>query len=168
MIIKANTCCFTGHRIEKLPWGNNENDPRCIKLKETIYDTIEAVYKSGYRHFICGMATGCDMYFCEAALKLRESHKEITVEAAIPYEEQSFKWNESLKARYNKLVEECDYYTMVQNHYSPDCLMRRNRYMVDNSALLIAAYNGRPGGTQSTMLYAMRNQVEIIEIGIDY
>ena len=25
---RENTCCFTGHREYKLPWGSDENDPR--------------------------------------------------------------------------------------------------------------------------------------------
>ena len=25
---REKTCCFTGHRSAKLPWGANENDPR--------------------------------------------------------------------------------------------------------------------------------------------
>ena len=52
------TCTFTGHRAEKLPWGYNENDPRCRRLKQTLYDTLDAVYESGFRNFICGMAEG--------------------------------------------------------------------------------------------------------------
>lgn len=160
-------CSFTGHRESKLPWHGNENDPRCIKLKSILSDTIEAVYHSGVRHFICGMATGCDMYFCEAVIELRTVHEDITLEAAIPWEGQSSGWPAALKKRYSRLVEECDYYTLVQNRYTPDCLMRRNRYMVDNSSVLIAVFNGTPGGTMSTILYAMRRGIEIIELPVD-
>ncbi len=27
------TCCFSGHRPPRLPWGSNEADPRCLALK---------------------------------------------------------------------------------------------------------------------------------------
>ena len=37
------TCTFTGHRAEKLPWGYNENDPRCRRLKQTLYDTLTGI-----------------------------------------------------------------------------------------------------------------------------
>ena len=44
---------------------------------------------------------------------------------------------------------------MVQDHYGPGCMQRRNRYMVDHSALLIAVYDGRKtGGTYYTVKYA--------------
>lgn len=164
---KNYSCCFTGHRPEKLPWKWNESDPRCIDLKERISAAVEAAYQAGKRHYICGMATGCDLYFCEAVIELREGHNDITVEAAIPWEGQSFSWPMPVRRRYDRLVEECDFFTLVQEQFTPDCLMKRNRYMVDSSSLLIAAYGGRPGGTMNTVLYAMRQGLEIIELPIE-
>lgn len=161
------SCCFTGHRDGKLPWRSDESDSRCTALKESIYDAVEAVYRGGKKHFICGMATGCDFYFCEAVLELRNCHPEVTLEAAIPFEHQSYGWSEAQRRRYDRLIAECDYHTVVQKDYSPDCYMRRNRYMVDSSSLLIAAYNGRPGGTMSTLLYAIRNGLEVIQLPIE-
>lgn len=164
---KPTTCCFTGHRIAKLPWGNDENDPRCLLLKEKLAAVTEAVYESGVRHFICGMANGCDMYFAEAVLKLRSARPEITLEAAVPFEGQSDRWDAALRARYNVLLSLCDRHSVLQREHTPDCMMRRNRYMVDASSVLIACYDGRPGGTMNTLLYAMRQKVEVIEIPVE-
>lgn len=164
---KAKTCTFTGHRENKLPWKTDESDPRCLRLKERILDAAEAVYHSGIRHFICGMATGCDMYFGEAILHLREEHPDITLEAAIPCEGQSGQWIQELRRRYDRIISECDYQTVIQRDYTQDCMMRRNRYMVDASSVLISAYNGTPGGTRSTLLYAMRQGLEIIELPME-
>ena len=160
------TCAFTGHREGKLPWGSQEDDPRCQDLKKRIFDTIESLYHNGVRHFICGMASGCDLYFCEAVMALRAERPDVTIEAAIPWEGQADRWPAPLKKRYGRLVSECDYQTVVRKQYAPDCMLRRNRYMVDHSAVLIAAYNGAPGGTRSTMLYAMRQGLDIIELPI--
>ena len=52
------SCCFTGHRPEKLPWGADERDPRCVKLKEELACHLEGLYLAGIRRFICGMARG--------------------------------------------------------------------------------------------------------------
>lgn len=65
------SCSFSGHRPEKLPWGDNERDERCLALKDAIRQMVEKAYADGYRHFICGMARGCDTYFCEEVLQLR-------------------------------------------------------------------------------------------------
>ena len=79
---REHTCCFTGHREYKLPWGSDENDPRCRKLQQQLFDAVDAVYAAGIRHFICGMANGCDLYFFDAARYLRLQHPEVTIEAA--------------------------------------------------------------------------------------
>ena len=163
---RAVTCCFTGHRASKLPWGFDESGLRCAALKQKIYDAAEAVYESGVRHFICGMANGCDLYFGEAVLRLRDTLPGITLEAAVPFEGQADKWDAPLRLRYDRLLAECDYRTLVSHTYTPDCMTRRNRYMCDCSSVLIAAYDGQKGGTMSTMLYAMRQGLEIIEIMI--
>ena len=64
MPARQKSCCFTGHRPAKLPWGYREEDPRCITLKARIFDAVTLAWQEGYRHFICGMAQGCDLYFC--------------------------------------------------------------------------------------------------------
>lgn len=68
---KTTTCCFTGHRPDKLPWGEDETDPRCLSLKQRLAAALEDIYWDGVRHFICGMARGADLYFAEAVLALR-------------------------------------------------------------------------------------------------
>ena len=67
------SCSFSGHRPEKLPWGDNERDERCVALKAAIREMVQKAYDDGYRHFICGMARGCDTYFCEEVLAGRRS-----------------------------------------------------------------------------------------------
>ena len=75
------SCSFSGHRPEKLPWGDNERDERCLALKASMDEMVRKAYDDGYRHFICGMARGCDTYFCEAVLRLRDRVQDITLEA---------------------------------------------------------------------------------------
>lgn len=158
------SCCFSGHRPEKLPWGENEADPRCMALKRRMWELLEQLYQRGYRHFICGMARGCDLYFCQLALRLREQYSDVSVEAAIPCPTQADSWSPEERARYRRLVKACDYETLVQEHYSPGCMQRRNRYMVDHAALLLAVHDGQPGGTQSTIAYALRRGLEVIDL----
>ena len=164
---RATTCAFTGHRENKLPWRGNEDDPRCERLKQQIFDAVEAVWHGGVRHYICGMANGCDFYFAEAVLRLREEHPEVTLEAAVPCEGQASRWSAAQRKRYDRLVSECDFYTVLEKEYTPECMLRRNRYMVDASGVLIAVYNGCPGGTRSTLLYAMRQGLQIIELPVE-
>ena len=36
MPARQESCCFTGHRPGKLPWGCHEQDPRCLHLKSVL------------------------------------------------------------------------------------------------------------------------------------
>jgi len=161
---RHQSCCFTGHRPEKLPWRFDEEDPRAIALKERTYDVVEALYQAGMRHFISGMARGCDFYFCEAVLRLRLEHEEITLEAAIPFEGQASAWPERDRNRYFHLVSQCDMETIVSTEYEKDCMKKRNYYMVDNAAVLIAVFDGFFGGTMQTVNYAKKSGLEVIEV----
>lgn len=158
---RATTCCFTGHRPDKLPWGKAENDPRCLNLKRRLEEELERAYEAGYRHFICGMARGADLYFAQAVLALRVRHPEVTLEGARPCESQADGWPEADRRLYQSLLDQCDFETLVQHRYDRGCMTRRNRYMVDHAARIIAVYNGVPhGGTAQTLLYAMRQGLE--------
>ncbi len=167
MAKREQSCCFTGHRPMKLPWGMNEADPRCVELKLELAARLEAIYALGFRHFLCGMAIGCDMYFAEAVIALRETHGDVTLEAAIPFGDQAGRWNAVQRRRYNRLIDSADKVTVLQIGYTDDCMMQRNRYMVDRAALLLACYDGKPGGTMNTILYAERSGVKVILLEIE-
>lgn len=163
----GSACAFTGHRPEKLPWRYNERDDRCVDLKRRIEDAVREVYMAGARRFICGMAKGCDMYFAEIVLELRDDFPDISLEAAIPCQTQSASWSEDEKMRYYYILHQCDRQTVVSREYTPECMLRRNRYMVDSAEVLIAAYDSKPGGTMQTVNYAKSLGREIIELAID-
>ena len=127
---------------------------------------LEQLYLRGYRDFICGMAIGCDMYFAEAVLELREVHPDVSLEAAIPCSTQSESWTEDQRQRYSGLLSRCDSCHLIQDKYSPGCMQRRNKYMVDSSSLLLACFAGVPGGTMNTILYARRSGVETVIISV--
>ena len=86
------------------------------------------------------------------------------MEAAIPCRTQPDGWRAEQRERYERILALCDYETMVQEEYTPDCMQRRNRYMVDHAALLIAVHDGVPGGTRRTIEYGMRRGLDIVDI----
>ena len=161
---REHTCCFAGHRPEKLPWGSDEMDKGCIALQKRMWSAVETAYEAGYRHFICGMARGCDFYFAEMILTLRRERPGVTLEAAIPCRDQASRWAARDRDRWQKLVEACDRKTVLQERYVRGCMQQRNRYMVDHSSLVIAAFDGSPGGTLATLEYAIRQRVPFVDV----
>ena len=155
---QEKTCCFTGYRAAKLPWGYNETDPDCVTLKAVIADAVEAAYEAGFRHFICGMATGIDTYFGEAVAALRDERPEITLEAAAPFRGHAESLPRSQQERCARLLAACDTVTVLSEERTRRCMMERNRYMVDRSSLVIAVYDGKRGGTYNTVRYAEKQK----------
>ena len=66
------------------------------------------------------------------------------------------------RERYYDIAAQCDKETMLQSHYSPDCMDKRNRYMVDHADFIIAVWDGRPSGTGKTVTYARGRNVKSI------
>ena len=107
MKMQKATCCFTGHRPQNLPFGFNEDDPRCLELKKKLQNIIEKLYEAGVRHFITGMAIGVDMYAAEIVIELRKTHPDITLESAIPCETQATRWSVAMQERYYEIASKC-------------------------------------------------------------
>lgn len=158
-------CCFTGHRPQKLPFGFNEADERCVLLKQKIKEKVEyLITEYDVTHFIVGMALGVDSYSAEIVLCLKEKYPQITLECAIPCETQCVKWSEPMRDRYFDIVSKCDKETLLQTQYTNDCMQKRNKYMVNNSDYVIAVWDGKPSGTGNTVRYAESKGKTIITI----
>ena len=159
---KFYTCCFTGHRPNKLPWGYNEKGIRFFLFKNRLRKAIKESIKNGYNYFISGMALGSDMLCAEIVLNLKKKHPNIMLECAIPCINQTERWLKDSVDRYNTIMSKADKVTYVSNKpYFNGCMQIRNKYMIDNSSLLIAVYNGSSGGTKQTIELAQKNQMKI-------
>ena len=157
-------CCFTGNRPHKLPWGENESDERCVEIKKKLESEIEELIAQGFELFVCGMAQGADTYFVESLISLKQKYPHIKIEGAIPYISQADSWSESERARYEKNLELIDYKTVVCSTPSRYAPLKRNRYMVDKSSLLIALNYDKSGGSAYTEGYAGDKGLKIIKI----
>lgn len=164
---REKTAAFSGHRPNKLPWGYDENDPRCISLKENIAASLEGLISQGYEDFLCGMAQGCDLYFAEAVLTLRKRHPGIRLHAVVPCRTQAEHWPEALQRRYEHILAESDEVNFLQPAYTPGCMQRRNQVLVENASFLLACYDGSAGGTRSTILLARHSGRRVMVIDIE-
>ncbi len=125
-----------------------------------------AITEYGITNFISGMALGADMDFAEIVLKLRKKYP-ITLECAIPCPNQTLKWNDKDKLRHENILKRADEIKLISERYTPECMLKRNRYMADKCELVIAVFNGiEKGGTWYTINYAKKanKHIEIIEL----
>lgn len=155
---------FTGHRPQKLPFGTDEEDPRCRDFKLRLGAFIEMLVLEGFSHFIVGGALGMDLYAAEEVIALRSRYPEIALEVAIPFDDQPRRWAEADRKRYAAVLEAADILTYISHAYTPRCMFARNHYLVANCDLLVAAYDGQPGGTAMTIAMAreQRKRISVI------
>lgn len=153
----------TGHRPRSLGWGYDYNHPKYYELGRKLRDVLK---ENKATHAISGMALGVDTVFAMVVLKLRNTGiLDVKLECAIPCSNQSSRWLENSVKLYNKILGEADKVTFVSKTvYTPQCMQRRNEYMVNNCDLLIAVWNGSPGGTKNCVDYAKKLNKKIIYI----
>ena len=154
-------CAFTGYRPAKMPFGYDETDPRCIEFKARLRDTIETLISEGFAHFISGGALGMDMFAAEAVVDLKEMYPWIILEMVSPFDAQADRWNDEYRMRHDQLFTSADIVTATGHEYTKACMFRRNRYLVENADLLLAAYDGQPGGTAMTVQYAIDVGIQV-------
>ena len=116
--------------------------------------------------FLSGMAQGADIWCAEIVLDLQRAYpdEEIRLIAIIPHEGQANRWSVEYRERYFDILARSDDVITLQAHYSKDCMHKRNRYLVDSSAHMIAVYNGERGGTQYTNDYATSKGLDVVII----
>lgn len=155
--MRQHRCCFTGHRPQKLT-----RSERAIKkdLETAIADAV----KDGFTTFITGMAYGVDIWAGEIVVRLRKKNPNLRLIAAVPFEGFDSRWSNDWKRAYTALLEETDLVKYICPAYNPGAYQRRNEWMVDHSARVIAVWNGQPSGTKNTIDYAERCGVAVDNI----
>ncbi len=154
-----STCCFTGHRPENLYKNADDSE-----VYSRILNAVESAYLDGYTVFICGGCRGGDFLFADAVLYLRTQHPEVKLCFALPCRDQASQWCREDRDEYSRLLDSADEIICLSEKYSAGCMQKRNRYMVDRSTLLIAAFNGSQGGTEYTYNYAFKKHLRIVNV----
>lgn len=158
-------CAFTGHRPSKFPWRYDETDSRCVALKAALKEQIRLLVAAGVTQFLSGMAEGTDIFCSEIVLALREKNPALKLHCILPCTAQSEKWSASSRELYRSILKQADSVVYVNRDYHKDCMLERNRFMVEHASALLAVYNGaRRSGTGATVNYARKMGREIIVI----
>lgn len=146
--------CGTGHRPPKLGGYGEDVFDRLVRL------CGEALDEYHPRIVISGMALGFDQALATAALS-----RKITLVAAVPFEGQERVWPQESQARYNALMADLSLVMIVSTGgYTPAKMQVRNEWMVAQSDLVLALWNGTPGGTANCIQYATSRGKRIVNL----
>lgn len=147
----------TGHRPDKLGTdevsGYVEDNPLRIWIKGRLREHIRQLRPL---YAISGMALGFDQDLAEVCIDLG-----VPFIAAVPFIGQELRWRPEAQRKYRALLARAyEVVVVCEGPYERWKMLARNEWMVDHCNTLIAAFDGSPGGTASTVLYADRVQRE--------
>jgi Uncharacterized protein conserved in bacteria len=134
----------TGHRPQKLGGFSKGafNKLHTIATEWLLENKPEKV--------ISGMALGWDMALAQASIDL-----DIPLIAAVPFKGQEGKWNLEDRLKYFELLLYAERIVYVcEPGYSPWKMQVRNEWMVKNSDIVLAMWDGTEGGTNNCIRYA--------------
>ncbi len=164
--MKPNIACFTGNRIQRLPFIFNETNNESILIKQKLEEEIKKSISNGYNHFIATMQLGVDMWAAEIVVRIKKFYPEVILEASLSYENQASFWTENQRERYFNILSECDYIGYASTHYTSSCSRLASKYMIDKSSLLIAVYDGNDTETMSVIDYSKTKGLNLIKISL--
>ena len=154
--MKDQTCCFTGHRA--IPPSERE------ALKKRLEAEIVNLIHQGVRYFGAGGARGFDTMAAQAVLRLREEYPDIKLILVLPCKTQAGGWSELDKAIYKRILIQADKVVYTSEREERGCMLKRNRHLVDSSAVCVCYLASLKGGTAYTVDYAQENGLRIINL----
>lgn len=158
--LRAQTCCFTGHR--EIFSGDE------IILEKWLEKTISWLYLyNGVRYFGSGGAIGFDIFAAEVVLRLMRKHPDIKLVLVLPCPLHDKFWNEEWKQRFARIAEQASKIVYTSDRYHDCCMHIRNRHLINHSEWCIAYCRKYYGGTAYTVSYAKEKQRKIICFPVD-
>lgn len=150
------TVCFTGHR--KLQPHNIVETTRLLEEK------IESLARAGQVTFRAGGAIGFDTLAALCVLSVKERFPSVRLHLILPCKDQTRGWTDGDIEKYEYILSQADLVRYTCEIYTPGCMFKRDRELVDGADLCIAYCNKPTGGTAYTMSYARESGVEVENI----
>lgn len=156
---KPIRCAVIGQNPMRFPWGFDEEDDRCRKLKIELAQQIMALRQSGVSQFLTACDCGVGLYTAEIINGLRTTDHDLMLLCYTPHEEQTTKWAPYLRERYFTMLEQCTLISAVCEVGAPDAQLRAYKKIIDLADVVLAVYDrdtqSADSAEDSALVYAM-------------
>ena len=165
--LKRKTVSFSGHRTNRIAKFTTDRQRLFIEVAHNTWSGIEErCIKKGYHTFLSGMADGFDIIAAEEVLRLKKEYPYIRLKCVIPFKGQADRYPEVYKQRYDTILAQADEVITLSDHYFEGCFLRRNDFLLDNSAFLMVYYDAIApvGGTFYTLKKAVERKMNFVNV----
>ena len=104
---KPIRCAIIGQNPMRFPWGFDEEDDHCRKLKIELAQQIMMLRQNGVSQFLTACDCGVGLYAAEIINGLRMTDHDLMLLCYTPHEEQATKWAPYLRERYFTMLGKC-------------------------------------------------------------
>ena len=159
-MIKPIRCAIIGQHPMRFPWGFDEEDDRCRKLKIELAQQIMMLRQNGVSQFLTACDCGVGLYAAEIVNGLRATtDHDLMLICYTPHEEQATKWAPYLRERYFTMLEKCTHISAVCEVGAPDAQLHAYKKIIDLADVVLAVYDrdtqSADSAEDSALAYAM-------------
>lgn len=139
------------------------------ELVSRLRNTIIDLYKQGVTEFYNGAALGFDLLSCKTVIGLKTEYSDIHLHLLLPCpaEEQVKGWKKVQIDEYMHIMDRADTVTVLSEHYTDDCMKRRNAQLVELADCCVCYCHNRRSGTGQTMKMAENKGISIINLALE-
>ena len=139
---KPIRCAVIGQNPMRFPWGFDEEDDRCRKLKIELAQQIMMLRQNGVSQFLTACDCGVGLYAAELVNGLRATtDHDLMLICYTPHEEQATKWAPYLRERYFTMLEQCTLISAVCEVGAPDAQLQAYRKIIDVADGVLCVYD---------------------------
>ena len=142
-------CAVLGQSPMRYPWGFDEEDSGCRKLKIELAQQIMALRQGGVSQFLVACDCGVGLYAGEIINGLRAVDSDLMLICYTPHEEQATKWAPYLRERYFDMLTACTYLSAVCEAGAPGAQLQAYKKIIDLADVVLCVYDTSIPATSS-------------------
>ena len=153
----SRAAAFSGYRKEKIKLTETDADYTSVR-ERIVRRTASAVlllHDQGYDTFLCGMATGFDLWAGLAVLSLKKQLTDLRLIAVVPFRGQAQGFPYEFKELHSAVLAAADCRVCLHQNFTRSCFHERNRAMLDHA---------QPGGTAYTVDLARKRDMTVLNL----
>ena len=163
---KPIRCAIIGQNPMRFPWGFDEEDESCTKLKMELAQQIMVLRQSGVSQFLVACDCGVGLYAAEIVNGLRTTDRDLMLLCYVPHEEQATKWAPYLRERYFTMLEGCTHISAVCPVGTPDAQLQAYRQIIDLADVLLCVSDtdapAASGAEDTALAYALAQKPVLV------
>ena len=133
-------CAIIGQPPMRFPWGFDEEDSRCCRMKLEMAQRILELSQCGMTEFQVACDPGVGLYAAEIVNALRENSLAVRLACILPHEEQATKWTPQLRERYFNMLANAEL-DCINFHEQPNAQLLAYQRIIRQSTVVLAVYD---------------------------